>query len=312
MELAESLWIISSGRIKPVHRGWFDEVSDRLHKVDRELLEVLVPGSKMDLARFLVLAGGAEATTIEAQLAELATLPVDRFRRELIDLWGDDLPPRGQQLLAEGPAGLRRAADALWQYWTVALDPYWTAVRAVIDGDIAHRATTLARHGVATMFAGLHRYVSLRDETLHVDVKAPASERKLTGGGLTLVPSVFLWPHFYFDDKAAVPGSLAYPARGVGGLWAATPGGQKHVTDADALAALLGRNRAMILLALESPQATTRLARRLGISAPSVNQHLTALRRAGLVTSWRSGRFVLYQRTALGTSLVEASDSGRN
>jgi hypothetical protein len=31
------------------------------------------------------------------------------------------------------------------------------------------------------------------------------------------------------------------------------------------------------------------------------------LRRSGLVTSWRAGRRVLYQRTALATSVVAAS-----
>ena len=49
--------------------------------------------------------------------------------------------------------------------------------------------------------------------------------------------------------------------------------------------------------------STTQIARNLGQSAGSVNQHLAVLRESGMVTSWRSGRSVLYRQTALGGSL---------
>jgi DNA-binding transcriptional ArsR family regulator len=48
---------------------------------------------------------------------------------------------------------------------------------------------------------------------------------------------------------------------------------------------------------------------RIGQSPPSISQHLSVLRRSGLVTSWRSGRSVLYRRTTLASSIVEASGS---
>jgi DNA-binding transcriptional ArsR family regulator len=40
---------------------------------------------------------------------------------------------------------------------------------------------------------------------------------------------------------------------------------------------------------------------------PAVSAHLGVLRRAGLLTSWRAGRRVLYQRTPLATSIIAAS-----
>jgi DNA-binding transcriptional ArsR family regulator len=61
-----------------------------------------------------------------------------------------------------------------------------------------------------------------------------------------------------------------------------------------------------VLLALDLPTCTTELATRLSQSAPAVSQHLSVLRRNGLVTSWRAGRRVLYQRTDLATSIVRA------
>jgi DNA-binding transcriptional ArsR family regulator len=40
---------------------------------------------------------------------------------------------------------------------------------------------------------------------------------------------------------------------------------------------------------------------------PAVSAHLDVLRRAGLVTSWRAGRRVLYQTTPLARSVLAAS-----
>jgi DNA-binding transcriptional ArsR family regulator len=53
--------------------------------------------------------------------------------------------------------------------------------------------------------------------------------------------------------------------------------------------------------------STTQVARDLGLSAASVSEHLSVLRRSGLVSARRSGRSVLYQRTLLGTELLGAA-----
>lgn len=302
-ELAKSLCIVSSGRVHPVHRSWYDEVEEPLRKVDRELLEALVPRSKGKLARFLLPTATAGTATIETQLHKLAVMPAEQLHRDLTLLWGDELPPPARRLLAEGPAGPRRICDALWEYWTIAVAPYWPAIHAVIDKDITHRASTLTRQGVAVMFSELHRRVRLHGDTLYLDM-TPANEREMTGSGMTLVPSVFAWPYLIFDVDATTPSSLTYPARGIGELWTTPSRGED-----DTLGALLGRNRAKILTNLATPHATIALAQRVGLSPPSVNQHLSVLRSAGLVTSWRSGRFVFYERTALGTSVVVASRS---
>jgi DNA-binding transcriptional ArsR family regulator len=48
----------------------------------------------------------------------------------------------------------------------------------------------------------------------------------------------------------------------------------------------------------------TEFARRTGISAAGVSQHLTALRDAGMISAHRAGRSVLYARTAIAESLL--------
>jgi DNA-binding transcriptional ArsR family regulator len=79
-------------------------------------------------------------------------------------------------------------------------------------------------------------------------------------------------------------------------------GGAAEAGD-DALASLLGRRRAQVLRELDRPAATLDLARRIGVGPASVSDHLTTLRRAGLVTRRREGRRVIYTRTASGDDL---------
>jgi len=70
-----------------------------------------------------------------------------------------------------------------------------------------------------------------------------------------------------------------------------------------ALEALLGHRRARVLLELARPAGTLDLARRMGVSAGGVSDHLKVLRAAGLVTGRREGRQVIYARTDKGDAL---------
>lgn len=67
---------------------------------------------------------------------------------------------------------------------------------------------------------------------------------------------------------------------------------------------MLGRTRALLLSGLDTPASNGDLARRTGRSKASVSEALTALRRAGLVSAHRTGRYVLYARTGVGEDLV--------
>jgi DNA-binding transcriptional ArsR family regulator len=231
-------------------------------------------------------------------------MPTEQLREDLAEVWqGDAMPPAVAKLIAEGPAGSRRLADALADYWSIAIEQHWPSMRSILDDDVAHRAGELTRGGVNAMLADLHDQVSIQDEVLRID-KVHSAEEDLSGAALKLVPSVFAWPNIIFAAGTIGSPSLTYPARGVGRLWESTTDASE---DEDALAALLGRSRAAILTALVIPQSTTQLSVKLSQSTPAVSQHLSVLRRSGLVTSWRSGRSVLYRQTALASSIVQAS-----
>ncbi|MFF2816007.1 winged helix-turn-helix domain-containing protein [Kitasatospora cineracea] len=55
-----------------------------------------------------------------------------------------------------------------------------------------------------------------------------------------------------------------------------------------------------------TPAPATELAHRTGLSPAHVSQNLTTLRDAGFVTAHRTGRSVLYARTAIAEAVLDA------
>lgn len=204
------------------------------------------------------------------------------------------------RLLYEAPEEtLAKVAAEIETYWEIALAPYWARIRDLLEADVFHRARQAAEHGSAHVLDELHDSVHWDDGTLRLVRRHCSVTRGQAGGGLLLVPSVFVWPRVLTRSVAGEPPQLAYPARGVGNLWE-----PRTPTSAAAVAGVLGRSRTRILTELDTPSSTTQLAHRAGMSAAGVSQHLTALRDAGLVTAHRSGRSVLYARTSVADALL--------
>ncbi|HEV7708297.1 MAG TPA: DUF5937 family protein [Asanoa sp.] len=304
-ETAKSLYMINSGTIQPPHRGWYERVRSDLGRVDRELLSAVVPPGG-HIAEFLFVGATTTTTTIEQQLQLVANWPLEHFASELAQAHRAHGPPAAVRRLVDlGADGPPRVADALEQYWRVAVEPYWPKLRAVLDADVAYRVGKLTRGGIAELMADLHPSIELNEHAIRITSR---TEGDVDGGGLTLVPCVFIWPHLWIEFGLAGDPSLTYGARGVGSLWQQDDSVTTEEEE-DPLGALLGRTRAEILVALRLPRSTTDLARTIGLTPPTVSSHLAILRRGGLVTCWRSGRRVLYQRTGLGSTVVAACGS---
>jgi DNA-binding transcriptional ArsR family regulator len=300
-ETAKSLYMVNSGVIHPLHRGWYERVRSDLGQVDREVLSAVVPPGG-HVAEFLFVGATATTTTIEQQLQLVADWPLEHFVSELVQAWRGvvGLSAAARRLIDLGADGPPRVADALEQYWRVAVAPYWPQLRAVLDADVAYRVGKLAQGGIAEVMQDLHPSIELTENAIRI---ASAAEGDVDGGSLTLVPCVFIWPHLWVELGLAGEPSLTYGARGVGALWQDGDGAAEEEV---ALGALLGRSRAEILVSLALPRSTTDLARSLGLTPPTVSSHLAILRRGGLVTCWRSGRRVLYRRTRVGSTIVAA------
>jgi DNA-binding transcriptional ArsR family regulator len=201
-----------------------------------------------------------------------------------------------------GDLGPARLAEAVWTYWQVAIHPYWSRICGVLEDDVSYRAARSLAGGLFALLADIHPEVTLEGDRLFVD-KPHHADAAYDGAQLTVIPSVFAWPNLLLSHSRDASFELTYAARGVGRVWEGITAEEEQP---DALAALVGRTRALILQRLAIPASTTQLARDLGQSPSAVSQHLSVLRSSGLLTNSRSGRSVLYRQTPLATSILAA------
>jgi DNA-binding transcriptional ArsR family regulator len=238
--------------------------------------------------------------TVAEQLAVARATPDAQAREEIArNLDGLPAPEEAVRAVLHGPDVVRRLSDALEAAWAALVEPDWPVLRSILEQDIVHRAGRLAAYGWAEALDGLSRQVRWRGGTIEVGIPDEGAYR-LDGAGLMFVPTVFSELGVALERNW--PYTLMYRARGVAALWEG-----REPREDDALARLLGRTRADLLRALAEPATTTWLSARLRVSLGGVGDHLAVLRASGLVTRERSGRSVLYRRTAVGDVLVGAS-----
>lgn len=287
------------------HLPWLRQVQPQLPRLELAPLVAVQPrhGYTPD---FLAPPPQSPLVTIDQELDRVRSTPADvvavELGRSLAQREG--MPPAAlRALLADPVAAAERLAELLERCWQVLLAPWWERIRDLLDADIAFRARRLAGGGLERLFADLDPSVRFDGDILEVEGRGEG-RRDLAGEGLVLMPSAFVWPGVVLVLDLPWQPTLIYPARGIAGLWQAPA-----TTPPVALGRLLGRTRAKLLLALAEPASTTILARRLGHSPSGVSEHLSALRDAGLLTSYRVRHQVVYERTPLGIALAGAARS---
>ncbi|MFJ4681214.1 DUF5937 family protein [Kitasatospora sp. NPDC088783] len=304
-QLTTGYRLLAAGTADPVHRRWLDQVRPRVAAaaLDRcRLAELLPPGTPY-VPDFLNPAPVGPAPALEEELAAIAATPAERVRADLDHLRHHQgrTGPRTRALHADPAARLPALLREIAAFWETALAPYWPRIRALLDADVLHRSRQAARHGTGRLLNTLHPQLSWDDTALRLDRRSRTLARHTTGGGLLLIPTAFKGPGLSTRIAPPDPPQLAYRAHGVGRLW------QPRTSSAtEALAAVLGRARTLLLAELDAPATTTELAHRTGLSPAHVSQNLTALRAAGLATAHRTGRTVLYARTAVADALLAA------
>jgi len=227
--------------------------------------------------------------TVEAEVGLLAEdAGLDPIRRRVVDLF-----------LADPVGSLGRLVETLTFYHEIAISPHWPKMRALLEGDVLRRAQALAFGGPEALFADLHRSVRYREGLVEIDKECVRAEVRPSGRGVLLVPSIFAWPRLLAVLDPPWQPTLLYPPRGTAKLWIASPEEPE-----DTLREALGRGRASVLKGLSVPQTTTEIARRAGASPGTVSEHLSRLRKAGLVEPHRSGRSVFYRLSYEGEALL--------
>jgi DNA-binding transcriptional ArsR family regulator len=240
------------------------------------------------------------AADLDRELAGLRATPPDLVRAHL-DLMPGQRPSTVQDLYADPQTGLDRLAVEIAAYWQAAIAPEWPRMQELLGAEVQRQARRLAEDGSGTILNDLHPAVTWTDGRLEVDQRHCVAPDVPNAAGLVLIPSVFVWPSVMTVSSGDVA-QLAYPARGVATLW------ERSSRPPDALGAIIGRGRARLLFELGgAPLSTTELARRTGLSAGGVSQHLSALRAAGLIVTHRQGRAVLNSRTPVADALLTAA-----
>ncbi|WP_214413172.1 ArsR/SmtB family transcription factor [Sphaerisporangium fuscum] len=291
-ETCHSLWALRDPGDFPLHLRWLRLVRTHLADLDAERLLALVSEHRW-LPDFITPRPLSRMPSLAEEMETVRATEPATVRRDIEAAYqGQDVPT----VLLGDPAVVRdRIADALEAYWHSALEPHWPRMRGVLEADVLYRAQLLAEGGATALFASLHPNVAWDSGILRLHPMGTNS-RVPSGSGLTLCPTLF-------GRKATAPigevPRVDYPARGVATLWetVAAPA-------PDSLAALIGRPKATVLAALDTPESTASLARLLGVTPSAVSQHLAVLLATGLVTRVRAGRTVLYARSGLGEQLT--------
>jgi DNA-binding transcriptional ArsR family regulator len=199
---------------------------------------------------------------------------------------------------------------------TSALAVYYQALIVPVDGEIrgrieAHHAVQSRRMlhgGAAGLLSAFGPAVRWNPPVL--EVAHPGCRDVSAGGrGLVFVPSFFCGkvPVFLDGQDAEAPTLACAAGRPAG----ERPAAQEPARAASAaLAALLGRTRAAVLVAVTSGCTTSELARRVGTSAPSASRHAAVLRDAGLVITSRDANLAIHTITPLGATVLAKTGAG--
>jgi DNA-binding transcriptional ArsR family regulator len=303
-EVITSFRLVAARTPSPVHGAWIDQVQPRVAAagLNSGWLAELIPPEGY-IPDFLTPLPGDLTPTLDTELAAIRATPANLIRADLDVLGGTG--PRCRALHGDPQNRLVKLTQEIETYWAVALAPYWAKVRTMLDADVFHRARQVAERGAGHLLNDLHSTVSWDDNTLQMVRQQCGISRAATGPGLLLVPSAFATQVLTWTRPSDQP-QLAYPARGTGTLWEHRP-----IAHSQAIAAVIGRSRTILLTELDSPASTTDLARRTTISASTVSHHMTALRDAGMVSAHRAGHSVLYARTAAAETLLTIADDQR-
>ncbi|MFF8770747.1 winged helix-turn-helix domain-containing protein [Kitasatospora sp. NPDC015120] len=248
---------------------------------------------------------GADGALFARELAEVRATPPAVARADLAETLGTAPPP-----LLEREDLAERAADLLAWVWTQTVEPTWARRRRIIEADVLARTARLGAGGWADALNGLRPGMRwLGGDRLGIGHRDDGAQpMDLTGVHLLFVPvtpqqSWLCWDVPPVDGRRrAAPGrryAVVYPCSGV-------LAEEDRPPVPRALAALLGPGRAELLTLLEAPKTTSQLVALTGLPLGSVGRHLRILRESGLALRRRTGRAVLYHRTAAGQVLLEA------
>lgn len=213
-----------------------------------------------------------------------------------------------ERLLADPAAVRARVRHTLEQCGEAFFDDAWANAAVPLATDLRLKHHLLQRQGIGAALASISSAVALSPDGDHIIVDK-LQDKAITahGTGITFLPSVFGRPHLVAVTATGWPPVVQYPVA------EASPSEPVSLeTVSLRLEALAHPVRLRLLRTLaRGPHTTGELAHAWELSSPEVSRHLAVLRRAGLLTAQRRGRYVRYSLnlpdlTALGADVLAA------
>lgn len=280
----------------PTMRNWSDYARQAVRRLNVPVLRALV-NRRLWTPDCLTQRPQTASPKVAAEFRTLRALDPVVLREQLTAQQGAipsvlDLPD---------DAVVETVADALEEYWSLVVSPYWEWLRRTLEADIAYRGRRTMQLGLATALNDISSTLTFASGVITVSGPVDRVEA-VAGRGLVMTPSMFSSRVAMLQDAGAP--MLMYAARGQGAMW------EQFSGEPPSLSGLIGKRRAQLLELLDRPASSTQIAAMVGVSAPAINQHLRALQSAGLLVSFRDGKSVMYRRTTIADSLTEGRDPG--
>lgn len=294
-EIVGSVQLLQSHRMTPAHLPWVQNARERLARKSlrcaARVLAAIAP-ARSYFPDFLT--PDRPTRGFDDDLDHILSTPIRRLRAEIGRLGDTSGWFAG---LAQGePEVLARFGEVVRHYHEQMIIPEREKIEIVLSSHRAGLLQTAMRSGTEEMLDSVAPMMRWQPPNLVADYPMERTI-DLSGRGLLLVPSFFCarMPVALVDTE--LNPVLVYPVQ----RSLQTP------TD-DGLSELMGVTRADVLRALLDGAATAgELARRVGVSLPTITHHTAALRNSGLISSQRSARQVVHQLTPLGLAMLTRS-----
>ncbi|MCD2466136.1 DUF5937 family protein [Streptomyces sp. MBT42] len=289
------------------------ELADRLHEADfmwrstrsdfllpaqprATLAEELDDLDRMDDEKFV---GSALEISCASRYSRGAPSPLvdERMRRRALELAAARGPRQSafvERMLADPPgtrAWIRRLMEDCDEAFFA---DTWRRVRVQLSADARHKTELMRRKGLAEAVGDVSSAMVLEEDEagsrIVVD-KLVQGRTHAEGTGVTFLPTAFGWPHLFALHAPGWQPVIQYPvpARDLGGGAPVDTVKLRMEAVAHPMRMRLSRSLA------RGAYSTSELADSYGISAPEVSRHLAVMKKAGLITTQRRGRYVLHQ-----------------
>ncbi|WP_035841208.1 DUF5937 family protein [Kitasatospora azatica] len=264
------------------------------------------------VAAALITTCGSARLSYRPAASPLTDGPARERARELALARGPRQAAFTERLLADPPAVRALVRRLLEDCEQAFFAETWRQIVPTLAADARQKADLLARHGAGQALAAISSAVTLEldgsgGRRIVVDKLQDNAVSATRAGGATFIPTVFGRPHLVVVHARGWRPVVQYPVAEAG------------LAEPVSLALIQQRLEALahpVRLRLartiaRGPSTTGELAAAWNLTAPEVSRHLAVLRKAGLLTTRRRGRYVLYAldlstSARLGADLVEA------